>query len=154
MEPSSHLYAIPETVDTGYHLKSSPPIHPFKINKEISYYGDMGLIAGPQKGVLLKCAAPVRKSGVQGTQTDYYLTKQVFMEAIRAHVRPREATRLLFTQMCGLKFANCTHNGRDPKYQTYPLVGRCPPKSTPIMAIQRGCFDCGFEMLILLMYPS
>ena len=49
----------------------------------------MGLIAGPKKGVLLKCAAPLRKSGVQGTQTDYYLTKQVFMEAIRAHVRPR-----------------------------------------------------------------
>ena len=54
--------------------------------------------------------------------------------------RPREATRLLFTQMCVLKSADCTHNGRDPKYQTYPLMGRCPPKSRPIMAIQTGCF--------------
>ena len=28
---------------------------------------------------------------------------------------PREATRLLLTQMCGLKFANYTHNGRNLK---------------------------------------
>ena len=67
---------------------------------------------------------------------------------------PREATRLLFTQMCGLKFANRTHNGRDPKYQTYPLMGRCSPKSRPIMAIQTGYFDGGFKRLILSIYPS
>ena len=50
------------------------------------------------------------------------------------------------TSLCALKCAKLPHNGRDPKCQTHPLMGRCHPKSRPIMAIQTGCF--GFKSVV------
>ena len=52
---------------------------------------------------------------------------------------PREATQMVVTRMCGLKLAECTHNGVDPKCLTYTLLGKCSSKSRPITAIHTEC---------------